>query len=156
MPMSSSAIIEDQSQGGPRHIMERHITHLGEVIERRYMVAAGVDPSVGLAERGADILASLIEAEVQTRVSAGLGVGGLRHATANNVRQGYRRAYREARGLETLRLASVLNTATDAQLAAVFQLPNPSLEITALRLKLSNQATKWSQHQSAIDGEAGE
>ena len=156
MPIASSAIIEDQPQGGPRHIMERHITHLGEVIERRYMVAAGVDPSVGLAERGADILASLVEAEVLDRVAAGAGTNNLRHATAGNVRQGYRRIYREARGLEALRLASVLNTLSDAQLATVFNLSNPSAELTALRTKLSTQATKWSQHQSAVADEAGE
>lgn len=65
MPIVSSEIVADQVQiDGRRHVQERHVDHLGQVLDVFYMAEAAADTSVALQARVAVLEAQLAEAEL--------------------------------------------------------------------------------------------
>jgi len=74
------------------------------------------------------------------------------HSTIAQLRQRARQRYLAATGREAVLIGAALATLTNAQLAAVFGLANPSAALTALRTRVDRQA----QRKADVLAEAGQ
>jgi len=147
--ISSSVVLWDQRQlDGRRYVRERHTDHLGVPHDVDYLAEAVQDVSAGLSASAARVVDGLEQDEIgrdlvaiyQDGDAAGVTTA---HATIGNIRVALREAYRMAARNQALALGAFLNTLTNAQLAALFGLANPSVELTALRTRLTNRAAQW-------------
>lgn len=96
------------------------------------------DVNAYMAAHGAALLGSLKAAEIAHHLSRIVQDGSLyaipalRYATVGDVRAALRELYRTATRTEAIMVADFLNTLTDAQLRALFNMTQT--EVTALRL----------------------
>ena len=74
------------------------------------------------------------------------------HSTIGQMRQRVREKYLNATGRESIRIGAALSTLTNAQLANIFNLNNPSAALTALRTRVDRQA----QRKADIIAETGQ
>lgn len=74
------------------------------------------------------------------------------HSTIGQMRQRVRQRYIFATGREAVRIGAALSTLSNAQLANIFNLNNPSAALTALRTRVDRQA----QIKASFLAEAGE
>lgn len=153
MPIVTSVVVDDSPQAdGRRWIREHHTDQLGVVYERAYMALAGdvIDVNAPVAA----LNQHLVETELRRNLTQIYAKGPLAvvtsdYATLANIRAGLRAAYRTAQRAQALALGAFLDTLTNGQLATLFNVGNPSAELTALRTRLATKATQWTEYLAA-------
>lgn len=156
MPIVASVVIEDSRQAdGRRWIREHHTDQLGVVYERAYMALAGdvIDVNAPVAA----LNQQLVNAEIRRNLAQIYAKGPLAvvtsdYATLADIRAGLRAAYLTAKREQAFALGAFLDTLTNGQLATLFNIGNPSAELTALRNRLATKSTQW----TGYIGAAGE
>jgi len=153
MPIVASIVVWDQPQSdGRRYIREQHTDHLGLLLFRDYLVAAGVIVADGFPAIVAILNQQLIDAEIQKDFAAIYAAGPLavvttNYATLTDIRAALREAYRTITREQAFALGAFLNTLTNPQLSTLFNVTGAAL--TALRTRLQTKATQWADYIAA-------
>lgn len=152
----SSVIIEDAAQkDGRRWITERHTDQLGKTYDVVYIAIEGANVNTALAARATQINQQLIDRETAANVQRAIDSAAapiLNYSAASDFRSALRERYKSATGWDAIRLGSFINGLglSDGQLTAIFGVSGAQL--TSLKTKLSNQASKY----AAAISEAGQ
>lgn len=155
MSIVASVVLEDAVQvDGRRAIRERHTDHLGEFHFRAYVAEAGFDAAAALAARALALVDELRVVEFYANLARVYAAGPLavltfNHSTAAEERVLFRAMYKTLAREQAMAVGAFLNTLSLAQIALIFELANPSAELTALKARLTTKATQWADYISA-------
>lgn len=148
MAIVASVIIEDHAQrDGRRCVRERHRDHMGGIYFFDYLAEAGADTASPLAAHAAQLVADLATAEIDTNEQRAFDQQSpaFNYSTAAQFRQRIRQRFQTLSGWDAVRLGKFLQGLglSDAQLAVLFGVSNPSAQLTALKTRLSTLAAHY-------------
>ena len=158
MAITDSLILEDSAQvDGRRHVRERHTDSFGVEYFRSYLAEAADNVSAKLAAYATWLDSQLGVWETERNLSRvlelGDGASGLLtfdYSTAGQNAAAAREFYKTATKAQAVAMGAYLATLNNATLANLFNLTNPSAELTALRTKVDHARTLWQDWQAEV------
>lgn len=155
MSIVSSTIVEDAAQvDGRRYIRERHVDHLGTVIEVLYLGAANTDANAVMLARVPSIEVGQTQNEIHANVANALSddepAPTFNYSTQNQFAAELRQVYKTATRRDAYRIGWYIESfnLTNNQLQNLFGIG--AGQVAAAQAKLDDLAAKYEAMQVAV------